>query len=283
MIRLCNENDRQSVINLFDECFGNPDDAQFNEWFFNKIFNINKTLVYECDGQITSMLQMIDCKVANGQIIYDATYIYAACTQKNYRRRHQMSELIEKSFEIDRQNGKVCSVLIPQEEWLFDFYKQYGYEKGFYLNKKAISSFCKNTAPQELQFANYSDIPALNSIYKNCLNGKFYIERSEEFWKNQIEIAGKTGHGVAVLKNSTTISAYAFLYGTTQNLNAEEIFAQSEQDIEKLLNAIGAKYNCNSITYTNFNDKALNKPFGAIKFYNDTDSNFYGYLNLMYN
>ncbi len=283
MIRFCNDSDRQSVLNLFDECFAVPEDAKFNAWFFNNVFNINTTLAFECEGKITSMLQMIDCEVANEENTYSATYIYAACTEQSYRRKHQMSMLIEKAFEIDKQNGKHFSVLIPQDEMLFNFYAQYGYEKGFYLNVLQKNTFnkCKNTLKP--LYATFNDIPSLNRIYEYNLSDKFYIKRNEDFWKTQIALANHVGHGVAILKNELNICAYAFLYGSKEQLSVEEIFADSEQSFEHMLNTLSTTYNCNNITYKIFDNMAQNKPFGAIKFYNKKLDNFYGYMNLMYN
>ena len=39
-----------------------------------------------------------------------------------------MDTLLHHTFMLDRQMGRTASVLIPQEEWLFGFYAQFGYE-----------------------------------------------------------------------------------------------------------------------------------------------------------
>ena len=68
-----------------------------------------------------AMVQMLPYRMTVGGVSREVTYIYGACTDPAHRRKGYMARLLERSFELDREAGRIASVLIPAEKWLFDF------------------------------------------------------------------------------------------------------------------------------------------------------------------
>ena len=118
------EAQRKEIRELWDICFG--EDKDFNEYFFENRFRTEETLVLKENGKIVSMLQRFRYELYN---VGKVSYIYGACTHPEYRKKHYMAHLLEKSREADIKEELVGSVLVPQEEWLFGFYERYGLDR----------------------------------------------------------------------------------------------------------------------------------------------------------
>ena len=66
---------------------------------------INQNIIYYYfkDNVLCSMAQMLPYKMQNNDKIEQVTYIYGACTHKDYRRQHLMDNLLNYSFELDKK------------------------------------------------------------------------------------------------------------------------------------------------------------------------------------
>ena len=129
MIKYADMSLYDQAYEFFDTVFN--EDKRFNEYFFKNIFNINNLLVYMQGNEIAAMTQTIPYEIKG---IGRVTYIYGATTRPEYRNKGLMSELLNKSFELDIQKGFAGSMLIPANDPLFDFYAKFGYKKVFYKN-----------------------------------------------------------------------------------------------------------------------------------------------------
>lgn len=125
MIRYATENDRRSLITLWQEAFG--DSEEYILQFLDSFFNSSNTPVVEADGEIAAMLFLLDGSMNIDGRIYPAYYLYAACTQKKYRGRGFMGELLEFSAKEARKSARAYICLKPGEKSLFDFYAKHGY------------------------------------------------------------------------------------------------------------------------------------------------------------
>lgn len=129
MIRLADLNDKNGLINLWNEAFG--DSIESIEFFLNARFNPGNTLIAEDNGKIISMLFLFEGKVACGDGIFDAYYLYAAATLKAYRGRGIMAEMLKsaKNLAVQRNVDLIC--LKPADDRLFDYYEKHGYKSVF--------------------------------------------------------------------------------------------------------------------------------------------------------
>lgn len=129
-IKLFNDYD-EGVFNLWSEAFGDnhEDIAYFLDNCKNKI-----ALGFFYNSKLVSMLFLVDCSVCGQK----GKYVYAACTNKKYKKMGFMSKLLsyaEKAFSF--------IVLIPANENLIDFYNKRGFTEKIeleYLNFEEAES-----------------------------------------------------------------------------------------------------------------------------------------------
>lgn len=255
MIGFADKNDVKAIKELWDIVF--PEEPDFNEYYFNNIFDYNNTLIMTEDNELISMAQMLPYEINN---IGSVTYIYGAATNPKYRNQGLMSELLKKSFEIDCSRGVIASILIPANKPLFDFYKKLGYETTFYVKKEMyIASGCI----AEIKEAEYSDISRLMCLY----NGD--IIRNKEYWKIQLDMYRALG-GKIFLYND----AYAVVSD-----KVEEIMYSDDKDRDILLNSVCNYLNCKEVEVIT---EGCNTPLGMIRKHKKFNADRL-YMNLMYN
>ena len=174
MIRFAEERDTSAVRALFDQCF--PDESGFNAYFFDRLYRPEQTLLYEQGNTLCAMVQMLPYQLFIGGTEGTATYIYGACTHPEHRRKHFMAQLLEASFEEDRRRGRCASLLIPQEEWLFQFYRPFGYIPVFGLERKISQT--------KMVFESYAlcDCSALLGKYGRMANNRNGTSAMDCLW-----------------------------------------------------------------------------------------------------
>lgn len=100
------------IITLWQQAFGDKrEDVIF---FLKNAKNISCLCLYD-NGNLCSMLFFVDCKVNDE----DYKYIYAACTDNNFRSSGYMSQLLKYS-----QDNYKRILLIPADYSLVDYYSK---------------------------------------------------------------------------------------------------------------------------------------------------------------
>ena len=112
------------------------EDADF---LFENVFSSANLISKEMDGKTVSMLFLMDCtlKTKAGELPY--YYLYAACTDPDYRGKGLMGQLLEKAKTFAKEKGRLGIILKPAKPSLFDFYKKCGFEPFFKVAKAEIT------------------------------------------------------------------------------------------------------------------------------------------------
>lgn len=131
MIRFAEQRDLPAIYSLWETCF--PDEGGFNGYFFSHLYEPQHTLLLMQENTLCAMLQMLPYTLSVNGELREITYIYGVCTHPSHRRRGYAAELLERSFALDKEKKRAASILIPAEEWLFEFYRPFGYTETFYL------------------------------------------------------------------------------------------------------------------------------------------------------
>ncbi len=266
MIGFADSKDFHDIRDLWETCF--PDETGFNEYFFKNIFDLKNTLVFKDCGEICAMLQMLPYCIAVGETTVEATYIYGACTAPEHRKKGFMAELLERSFEIDKAKRRAASILIPQEDWLFRFYRKFGYEPFFKVSRgTACLSGNSCELPERL---GAKDIPELQRLYET-LAPSCHVIRSGDEWLKQLSLFDALGKGVYGWFEDKLLTAYAFCYGDA----VQEAAGVTESQFCGLLRELGT----DKLEYVSFGEKDF---LGCIKWYK-TEKFVSGYMNLMLN
>lgn len=276
MLRKANNNDLPQIIKLWNVSF--PEDENFTKWFFENYFNIEYTIVYEDNGVVVSMLQMLPHEIKN---LGKVSYIFGACTLPEYRGKGIMAELIAYSEKLDRQNGAKASILIPQEESLFNFYARFGYEPHFYISQKEFLKQYKLKHQYTFSECSDNDIKALNALYVNTISNTDYLIRDEHYWKAQIKMFEELNGNVFCLKNENNLLGYAFVWSGS-DIGVQELVGVNEE-VEKILaNEIMEHYNTSNLKALFLNQSPKQK-LGSIKLYESYEINKPLIMNLMFN
>ena len=111
-------------------CFPTDTD-DFIHFYFNEVYNSDEFLVLYQENILVASLQIVPYRIKIGENGYDAGYISGAMTHPEHRKKGYMQQLLGAAFEEMQMLGFTFSFLIPQENWLFDFYEKYDYQKAF--------------------------------------------------------------------------------------------------------------------------------------------------------
>lgn len=139
MIRFSVESDIKQILSLWNEAFGDSEDEIM--FFLNSRYQPENTLIYDIDGEVASMLFLLEGDMCINGADYPSYYLYAACTARKHRGRGCMASLLDFAKNTAESRGYYFICLKPGEESLFKFYEKHGYKTVF---KKKILTVDKN-------------------------------------------------------------------------------------------------------------------------------------------
>lgn len=154
MIRLSKKDDREGLIALWQEAFG--DSRKAVELFLDNRYSAHNTVVCEENQKIASMLYLLEGKVIIGDAILNAYYLYAAATLKEYRGKGIMAKMLEKAKILAEGRGVDLICLKPANDSLYDFYSKHGYKTVFKTKIAAVKASETEKAADKLNILDYS-------------------------------------------------------------------------------------------------------------------------------
>lgn len=191
MIRCSVNNDREGIISLWHESFG--DNRKEIEFFLDNKYIPGNTVVCEENGKIISQLFLLDGEMHINGEDYPSYYLYAACTSKECRGKGIMGKMLEFARNLAYDRGIYFICLMPAEESLYNYYSNFGYKTAF--KRKIIKLTVDELKKFDLSQNTYSDF-SLKTPEKsrNCAFCDFdyfkWDEQSIEFAFTFSEIYG---------------------------------------------------------------------------------------------
>lgn len=137
-IRFAENSDIDSLKRLWKSCFG--DDDYYIDFFFENRFEPNECLTAFCGRELAGMLFLLPITAVCGEKKYSARYIYAVCTEPQFRSRSVSTRLLEYAHEYMKKSGVAMSLLVPAEPSLFEYYKKRGFETEFFCREIKIKA-----------------------------------------------------------------------------------------------------------------------------------------------
>ena len=177
-VRFAEVSDLPGIKIIWNACF--PEDQEFGEWFFKNVWKAENTLVCFEENIMAAMLQMLPCDFVFGGNSCKATYIYGVCNTAGVQAaRVWRTELLSASFSEDEKRGTPLSVLIPQERWLFDFYRKFSYLPVFTRSGK---HFSKGPPKGEITVRpmQENDLELFLKLYFDCMKERAHCVRSAD-------------------------------------------------------------------------------------------------------
>lgn len=138
MIRFADKKTTSVVKDMWQVCFGDTD--AFMELLFRRQFKEENTLIYFNGDEAVASLQMLPYTISFYGKIIPFAYMAGLCTLPGHRRKGYMELLIHEAHGILAKKNIPLAILVPAEEWLFDFYTKYGYEQVFDNSQEPIYS-----------------------------------------------------------------------------------------------------------------------------------------------
>lgn len=146
----------RDLFSLWKEAFGDEDG--YINLFFDTVYKENIIAFAEADNsKIVSVLYLMRSYIKYGSKLYDGYYLYAAATLKAYRGKGIMGKLINEAKDYVLSEGKSFISLVPGEEYLYSYYKKFGFESVMYRGKDFVlcDSATDKTADFTVAFENY--------------------------------------------------------------------------------------------------------------------------------
>ena len=188
MIRRALDSDRVALEAVYSACF--PGEPAFMTWFFDHVWRPEDTLLWQENDAILADVLAIPVTIYLDGQRWPAHYIYAAGTLPEARSRGIMGALLVRAFEDGRVEGQHFSVLITQNDSLFNFYRPFGYTT---LSQLARHEAAPAALPEgyRLRPAALGDFSALAALYATETAGRFALARDATHFAHMLAIYGR--------------------------------------------------------------------------------------------
>ncbi|MEA4997439.1 MAG: GNAT family N-acetyltransferase [Petrimonas sp.] len=129
MIHYADDTTRQQVYDMWKTVFGDSD--EYMEIYFREKYRNENTLIYFESGKAVSSLQMLPFDFSFHGSEIPVAYFSGLCTLPEARQKGFMGSLIKKSFGEMDEKGIPLAILVPQDETIMKFYRQFGFTQTF--------------------------------------------------------------------------------------------------------------------------------------------------------
>ena len=225
------EKDKWNVAGLWQDSFN--DSPEYIEFFFNRVYKPENTLVIKLNGFIVSALQMIPYKAKLGDQFLPVAYICGACTHPFERGKGFMKMLMHHAMFEMKRRGFSFATVIPAEPSLFDFYQQFGFTDAIYQSIENLNynKFLVNTLESYYNLTFEECTPKHFQYFDRKQHERFrtIIHDAYDFELILHELNCTGGRSYAALNNNTP-AGIAFAEKISKDtILVKDIFADTER------------------------------------------------------
>ncbi len=235
---------KEDVKHIWKTCF--PDDTyDFTEFYFEKKYKNENTLVWMENGKAVACLQMLPYSFSFYGSLLPVAYISGAATLPEFQNQGIMKKLVAYAFYEMQKKQIPLTVLIPQEPWLIAFYERLGYSITFLFSESILQSNQGysslngysinpiNISSAEKAFTYYSDYFSKQNL---C------IQKSKEDFDALITFYElENGHIIAA-ELQGEILALCFATPVNNTLIIKDLIADNKKAKEALLHHLTTQY-----------------------------------------
>ena len=131
------ETKEKQMWNLWKNTFHDSD--EYINLVFDNYYDPELTETYEENGKIVSCLMGVPYRFVNGDDSFNALYLCGLATDKEFRRKGYMGELLRNAEKRFKDHFDML-FLIPSSESLLAYYDNHGYHKGIYRTEERYTA-----------------------------------------------------------------------------------------------------------------------------------------------
>ena len=224
MFRFATKNDREDLIKLWYDCFG--DGEKFVGAFLDCFLKEDTAYVCEEAGRIVSVVYALDCMIGDKK----GCYFYAIATDAHFRRRGLARREIEFLTDYKTKRGTEIFLLTASNEKNNAYYKQLGFEDAFFCFTKTFVKTDKT-----IEISEDFSLEEIYSLRTEVFSGEEFVS----FPKHHVGFAIDFSDRVFVCRENGKITAYAMV----DNKKIIELCAlkNAEEFVSSVLNEIDAE------------------------------------------
>lgn len=234
-LRTANADDFGELKKLWSSCFDDP--TEVIDAFFEKTVTPENVVAVFDGNEAVSSAYLLESEIKIDGVKHKAFYVYAVCTEKRYRSKGLMRNVLAFCEKSARERNADYIFLVPANDGLFEMYKKIGFEVGFtfkeeIVEKRGFSSDCDSSAcnrtveltyERYLSFrGNFPENTALASLKEKAFDS-FYFPVGESV------VCLCNGNGYAVYESENGNVTVHELFGDEKSL-LNSVFESSGKD-----------------------------------------------------
>lgn len=146
-LRTATSEDKPALFALWESAFG--DTRETVEAFFRLCAAPENILVAQADGKVRAALYLLENQLQVHNDVCRAAYIYAAATERDYRKNGLMTALLTFADEIAARRQFDFFFLTPADKGLFSYYGKRGFVNAFAKQVTRVSRVDLENAVKE--------------------------------------------------------------------------------------------------------------------------------------
>lgn len=209
IIRRLEKSENNDTRFLYEEIFS-EDSKSFVDYYYTEKTKDNQIYVVEEDGKIRAMLHLNPYELMVNGTKKDANYIVAVATQKEYRRRGYMAELLKCALREMYQEGQTFTFLMPAAEKIYlphDFRTVYEQDRRYY-NKEREDIAGTGNLEVSVGIAYEEDCVELaqwaNKLLSSCF--QVFAKRDENYYQRLLKEYQSDGGKLLIVRKGEEIT-----------------------------------------------------------------------------
>ena len=213
--------DREQLIALWREAFG--DSREDVEAFLKNLFLKENYFCKKIGQGVVSQTFTLPVRLYSAEKVFKGWYFCCAATDKAFRGKGYMGELITLVKQTADKKGLDFVALIPASRSLFGFYSRFGFEEFFFCGAGKHFDFVKTNDADELFKLQNAAITA---------NGQTdgTVVKSKEIFSYLIDDAGLSGYDIYTVRRGKESLGYIF-YDPKEGLVREALLKEDRADV----------------------------------------------------
>jgi predicted acetyltransferase len=242
MIRKANRSDLPVLKELWYECFLEHDSKASIDYYFSRMFRLDKTFVLEIDNQIRTSLQLNQHPICFNGRIEMISFVVGVATFKKDRGNGYMKELLNYAISYAKDVLEQNFMILQAYNW--DLYRPFGFYDAYY--KRVITLKPKKLEKAKIiKLRDFDPIimEGIYQVYTHKLDGfRFrnemyynYIHNMMLIDKQKLALSNQAYAYYSVENNELLINENAyFTYNDLLNL-IKTIIVDNSLDIDKII------------------------------------------------